>query len=102
MSLFLYLIPHNGAIGTAARGDARAAGITVIPAQIRGMARLVTNWIAASGELGDLHACRVFRKFVRLLPQTDFWSFESQFFMTQHVQLDALGAFHLLHASVYI
>jgi len=41
-------------------------------------------------------------KFVGLFPQTDFWSFESQVFMTQHMKLDPLGAVHLLHASVHI
>src|SRR5208282_4475782 len=87
---------------TAARGHARASGITVIPALIPRMVRLVANWVATSGVLRDLAACRGLGKFVRLFPQTDFWSFESQVFMTQHMKLDPLGAFYLLHASVHI
>jgi hypothetical protein len=66
------------------------------------MVRLVTNWIATSRVLRDLAACRGLGKFVELFPQTDFWSFESQVFMTQHMKLDPLGAIHLLHASVHI
>jgi hypothetical protein len=49
---------------TATSGHARAAGTTVISTLIPRMARLVTNWIATSGVLGNLHACRVLGKFV--------------------------------------
>ena len=87
---------------TAARGHARAARITVIPALIFGMIRLVTNGIATSGKFGNFHACGVLGKFVRLFPQSDFRSFESQFFMTQDVKLGSLGSFHLLDPTVHI
>ena len=66
------------------------------------MPGLITNRIATSGKLGNLHACGILRKFVRLFPQGDFWSLESQFFMTQHMKLNSIGAFYLLDPSVDI
>lgn len=66
------------------------------------MAELIANWMAASGERWDFAARRELRKFVGMFPVSDLRRLKPQFFVTQHMKLDALWAFHFLDASVHV